>query len=259
MTKLSYEKNIHEDYYVRENMGQAIRYKWFADKYFNNTKGKKILEIGCGDGGVVQFLKKDNDIYAADISKKGVEFLKRKGIKAYLVDISEEKLPFEDGKFDCVIILETLEHLKSPQFAIEEIQRVLKRNGMMIASTPNPRTTHKLMYPSLFRFRNFRNYLENNRFYIKETTTYGICPPFWKYLRSTVEKKYLKDKSKLVSKDDSNVTILSKLARLLSSDFFGMIKPKIYGWSFIFVCININPMGAKALYTEIANETKKAY
>ena len=156
------EKKIHEEYYVSKDSGQKLRYKWYKEKYFENVKNKKILEIGCGDGGVIQYLKNANEVYAVDISKNAVKFLSTKGIKPYLVDISAESLPFKDSTFDYVIILETLEHLKSPQYAIQDIQTVLKKAGTMVASIPNPKTGHKLLYPALFKFSNFKKYLENN-------------------------------------------------------------------------------------------------
>jgi SAM-dependent methyltransferase len=160
------------------------------------------------------------------------------------VDLSEDTLPFKDRYFDYVIILETLEHLKSPQSGIEEIQRVLKKGGIMLASVPNPRTDHKLMYPCLFKFGNFKRYLSNNRFSVRLTTTYGICPPFWKRLRKRVAEKWNEQRNEIdVEKGES--TKFSKLALLLSNNFFTKIKPKIYGWSFIYQCENINPSGAK--------------
>lgn len=252
------EKEIYEDYYKTKDSCQSIMYKWYKDKYFGKIKDKKILEIGCGNGGVVQYLKQDNEVHAVDISKNAVEFLNCKGIESYLADISVEPLPFNDKTFDDVIVLETLEHLKSPQYAIEEIQRVLKKDGIMIASVPNPRTGHKFIYPSLFKFSNFKEYLINNKFLIKSVTTYGICPPFWDYLKPILVKEWHKQKRGL-DLEKEETTSLSKLARLLSSDSINKIKPKMYGWSFVYECINVNPDGAKHLYKEIADETKEAY
>jgi len=54
------DKKIHENYYTKVNTGNQLRYEWFFKKFLKNVKNKKILEIGCGDGGVIQFLKKDN-------------------------------------------------------------------------------------------------------------------------------------------------------------------------------------------------------
>jgi ubiquinone/menaquinone biosynthesis C-methylase UbiE len=255
---MSEEKKIHENYYLNKKTTQVLRYEWFAKKYFKNVKGKKILEIGCGDGGILQFLKDNNEVHAVDISKNAVKFLREYGINAKISDISEERLPFKDKNFDYVIILETLEHLKSPQFAIEEIQRVLKKGGIMIASTPNPRTGHKFIYPCLFRLNNLKEYLMNNGFVIKETSKYGICPPLWKNIKNKVDRQWIIQKKKSVKNGDG-ITMFSRVARHLSSDIANKLKHHKFAWSFVFVCINANPNGAKKLYFDIAQETKGAY
>lgn len=255
---MNIEKKIYEDYFVKQNTISILRYKWFTRKYFHNVKNKRILEIGCGDGGVIQLLKESNEVHALDISKSSIALLKQKGIYCHLHDISTEKLPFDDGFFDYIIILEVMEHLKSPQFAIEEFQRVLKLDGALIVSVPNPRTLHKFIYPALFTFKGFKKYLSNNGFYIKETSTYGICLPFWSILRSVLNKEY-KGQKLITNEKKEEAPFFSKVVRLLSSDIVTLVKPKILGWSFIYFCINENPRGAKDLYKEIADETKVAY
>lgn len=256
----SEEKKLHEEYYLKSDNSNSLRYKWYKERYFKNIKGKKILEIGCGDGGIVQYLKNENEVYAVDISKNAMKFLKQKGIKPFLADVSKEALPFDDSTFDIVIALEVLEHLKGPQYAIEEVQRVLKKDGRFICSIPNPRTGHKLLYPCLFKFGHFKEYLANNRFSILSATTYGICPPFWNQFRPLIIKEWKKEKQELNKKEDSgNITFLTKVARFMSSDFISIVKPKIFGWSFVYESLNSNPLGAKELYKEIAEETKGAY
>lgn len=252
------EKKVHEGYYTAENNSHLLRYKFYKDRYLGEVKGKKILEIGCGDGGVLQFLKKDNEVQAVDISKNAMTLLKKKGIPGVLADISTEKLPFTDASFDIVIILEVLEHLKSPQYAIEEIQRVLKREGRCIISIPNPRTGHQLLYPCLFKQRNFREYLRNNRFEVLSEGTYGICPPFWRMMKSSLDKKY-KEKNEQVKEGKESVNLFSKIAASFSTGPLSIVKPKIWGWCFIYECRNNTPTGAKDLYREIAEDTKGTY
>lgn len=46
-------------------------------------------------------------------------------------------LPFADQQFDYVVLAEVIEHLRSPFFAVREISRVLKKDGILILSTPN--------------------------------------------------------------------------------------------------------------------------
>lgn len=55
--------------------------------------------------------------------------------EAYVCDI--ERMPFEDGKFDLVILDCVLEHLKNPCQALAEIKRVIRPAGVVILRTPN--------------------------------------------------------------------------------------------------------------------------
>jgi ubiquinone/menaquinone biosynthesis C-methylase UbiE len=259
MLKSSEEKEIYKGYYSSSRKLNLLRYLWYAKEFFYHTKGKKILEIGCGDGGIVQILKAKNQVIAVDISQNAIKNLEEKGIKSYLIDISEEKLPFNSEEFDIILALEVLEHLKSPQNAIEEIQRVLKKDGRFIVSIPNPRTGHKLLYPSMFKFKNFKEYLKNNKFSIVKTTTYGVLPPFWNSLKKFISKIDNKNKKRLREKNKPEITLFSKIARIMSSKYLNLIKPKYFGFNFVYEVKNTNPLGAKELFKEIAEETKGAY
>jgi len=247
-------KEIYKDYFENTPFNKHIlRYSWIKQKFLNGIRDKRILEIGCGDGGVIQLLRKNNYVVGIDISEKGIENLKSLGIDAYLIDISCESLPFSDGFFDYILAFEVLEHLKCPQHAIEEIQRVCKKEGRIILSIPNPRTGHKFIYRPLFTFRAFVKYLKDNKFLVIRTLPYGICPPFW-----NIMKKYVL-KNNMDNTESKNITFTTKLARFLSSDLFTFIKPKILCWLLVYELVNINPEGAKELYKEIAEETKNAY
>jgi SAM-dependent methyltransferase len=49
-----------------------------------------------------------------------------------------EPLPVGDAEYDCVVCLELLEHLTSPVVLLEEIRRVLRPDGRLVISVPNP-------------------------------------------------------------------------------------------------------------------------
>ncbi|MDO8529163.1 MAG: methyltransferase domain-containing protein [bacterium] len=250
------EKKLHENYYTKSDDSGISRYAWYLERYFKNIKDKKILEIGCGDGGVVQFLKDKNEVYALDISKNAMKFLEQKGIKSFLADVSNERIPFDDCSLDAVIALEVVEHLKSPQHAIEEIQRVLKKNGKLIVSIPNPRTGHIFLYPCLFTLENFKKYLSNNHFFVSSVTTYGICPPFWSRIKSFLAREQKNVKRQLSGRMRRS-DFFSKIIRFVCSDSLAFLRPKFFGWSFVYECVNINPRGAKLVYKEIVDQTRK--
>lgn len=80
------------------------------------------LDIGCGASPYVKYFP----------NRIGLDIKKAKE-----VDIVGNiyQLPFGDKKFDNILCTEVLEHLYSPEEAIEEMRRVLKKRGLLILST----------------------------------------------------------------------------------------------------------------------------
>ncbi len=99
-------------------------------------KGQKVLDIACGDGLLLGALsKKGANVSGVDLSEEGVKKCKEKGLDAAVVDFAPEPLPFQDGTFDTVIMLDVLEHLYAPEELLQEATRVSKK--YIIISVPN--------------------------------------------------------------------------------------------------------------------------
>lgn len=96
----------------------------------------KILDIGCGDGEIRNFL--ENCIYyGLDGQKELIDELVKKKIKAKQVDFNKEKIPFEKEKFDYVLMLDILEHVANPSELLLESKKRLNENGKIIITLPN--------------------------------------------------------------------------------------------------------------------------
>jgi methionine biosynthesis protein MetW len=99
-----------------------------------------ILDIGCGDGMVIEYLLKHNSpkrIVGIDISSKVINNLKSKGYECFQMDIlSEDFLVFiKNNNFDYIIITEVLEHINEPEVVMRALKGKFTKN--VIASIPN--------------------------------------------------------------------------------------------------------------------------
>jgi len=119
-------------------------------KYFKtifkdiDTKGKKLLEIGCGDSVWLGYFKKqyDFDIVGLDYSEAGCnnvkELLKKNNIESKIVCADLFNPPNDLlGQFDYVVSFGVMEHFKDTPEVIKAFHKFLKYDGMVITNIPN--------------------------------------------------------------------------------------------------------------------------
>jgi len=99
-------------------------------------EGSKVLDIGCNNGRMKNFLKSPV-YYGVDIDKNQISELIEKGVKAKQADLNRNELPFKNEKFDFVLLLDILEHVVNPQKLLLDSKKRLNKNGKLIISLPN--------------------------------------------------------------------------------------------------------------------------
>ncbi len=105
-------------------------------KILENQPRTRLLDLGTGEGNLAKQAKdKGFEVIAQDADQS--RFRYKGEIEFRQGDLNNEDLPFEEKSFDCVVMLEVIEHLKNPYFVLREINRVLKAEGVLILSTPN--------------------------------------------------------------------------------------------------------------------------
>lgn len=115
--------------------------------FANENNVKKILDVGCGTGLMIKYLRsKKIDTYGCDISKIAVQMANKNNAKKVAFVASATALPFTNNSFDMVISISTIEHLtpKEAKQFIKEVRRVLSPFGYIFLVTPNFATPIRL-------------------------------------------------------------------------------------------------------------------
>ena len=96
----------------------------------------KVLDLGCGDGEILFELKKTKNINSlgVEIEEKNIEECLLKNINVIEQDIDDGLDNFSSNSFDVVILSQTIQVLKNPNTALEEITRIGKTS---IVTIPN--------------------------------------------------------------------------------------------------------------------------
>jgi ubiquinone/menaquinone biosynthesis C-methylase UbiE len=96
------------------------------------------LDLGCGDGRLTLELRA-RDIVGADVSTVALDRARRRvgEREIELVELTAGAvLPFDDGRFDLVLMAETIEHVVDVQSLLSEVRRVLRPGGELAVTTP---------------------------------------------------------------------------------------------------------------------------
>ena len=103
----------------------------------------KCLDLGCGTGCFLSLMAPlCKTITGADIVPSFVNecqaMIERKTLSnANVVLLEKDKLPFADGEFDKIIMVDTIHHLEEPRHTMSEVTRVLKPGGEILIFEPN--------------------------------------------------------------------------------------------------------------------------
>lgn len=113
-----------------------------AKKTLQFVDGERVLDVGCGVGVMAYAIAKERasrTVLGVDVLETSIEIAREKlslpnvrYIAGNLLDLS-----LEAESFDCILFLETVEHVDNTGELLREFHRLLKPNGALVVSTPN--------------------------------------------------------------------------------------------------------------------------
>lgn len=106
--------------------------------------GRVVLDAGCGVGyGSAYLAEAATRVYGVDLSEEAIAYARRRyagpNVEFDVADLLA--LPHAAATFDVVCAFEVIEHLPEPERFVTEARRVLKDDGVLVASTPRVEAT----------------------------------------------------------------------------------------------------------------------
>src|SRR3989338_9850117 len=131
-----FEKNYQLENLYWWYLARCYVFDKLLSRFFPNSTGKQIIDIGCGSGGVIPMLSKHGQVLGLDIEPLALEFCRSKGFEnvALMKGYYDTGLPSESA--DLVALFDVLEHFEDDERALAETNRILKPGGHALISVP---------------------------------------------------------------------------------------------------------------------------
>ena len=127
------EKRYSKPYEIMESDRKRINI--FMD---NIGSGQTVLDLGCWDGYIGdRIVKKGNIVDGVEISTTATVMARKKLRRVYRVSLTSSWASQIKTKYDIILAGEIIEHIYDTDKFLQNVRKVLKKNGTLILSTPN--------------------------------------------------------------------------------------------------------------------------
>lgn len=125
---------------ARESKWMNLRYfeiLSYLNKYVKN-KNKRLLDIGCGNGFFLKFMKNNGwDVTGIEPSKEASRQASLKKVNVFNCTFAEFINSKQHCYFDAINLKNILEHLSDPAGTLVKCRKALKSDGVILVEAPN--------------------------------------------------------------------------------------------------------------------------
>lgn len=131
-----YAQLTDEDLAERHSVENRARQQALLQKLSTYTTGRKLLDVGCGDGQLLQTAADAGwDGVGIDLSEAAVDLCRRRRLDVSNTDFFDRAL--DTRRFDVIVMSELVEHVPAPQRFLSRAESLLEPGGVLYLTTPN--------------------------------------------------------------------------------------------------------------------------
>jgi SAM-dependent methyltransferase len=117
-----------ENYWFRRHL---VVYEWIAER----VHGRRVVDLACGEGyGSAVLARTAASVVGVDANPEAFEHAR---LKYPHVSFERNMVELWQGDVDCVVFLQTIEHIQDPDAMLAHIRRLIDPGGVAYVSTPN--------------------------------------------------------------------------------------------------------------------------
>ena len=116
-------------------VGRRRIFFYLLDRELPATGELRVLDVGCGAGGMLGPLGRYGEVAGVDTSAELVALCRRRGVEHAEV-ASAYELPAAAGSLDLITLFDTIEHVPDDERVLRECRRALAPGGLLFLSTP---------------------------------------------------------------------------------------------------------------------------
>ena len=143
-----YEDRLPRGFFSFEMIRRRQEVLQAAQSILSSGRGLRVLECGCGPGGLLRDLPADqHHVYGLDINLRSLAAVREQSPWSMPVCGDIEQLPFAAASFDMILCVGVLSYLADDEVAVKEMARLLKPGGRLLVANPNLFMIEKLLDP----------------------------------------------------------------------------------------------------------------
>jgi SAM-dependent methyltransferase len=116
-------------------VGRRTIFMHLLDRELDARSDLRVLDVGCGAGGMLGPLSKYGEVTGVDTSRELVDFCRGRGFERVLVG-SATDLPVDRESVDLITLFDTIEHVADDGRALEQCRAALAADGLLFVSVP---------------------------------------------------------------------------------------------------------------------------